>query len=434
MKFPGQRKTKHYFPVHERDPLVRQSDVSRALETSYITGIDQTLVDIEAKVDRAFLARFGLIEGESNLLDNATAEALSAALEQSLTRGKVFAGGTIANTIHNYSVLSDSRSVLLGVMSENIAIGGHAYRYLCNTSSKVDLNGLQPVNGPIGRCFTLISEDGQRTFGISGGMMNYLRPDFIPADLIQNGCALVLSSYLVRASGDETITEAAMLAINYAKQAGVPVVLTLGTKYLIQGNQQWWLDFIEAHVDILAMNEEEGQALTGESEPLLAIDKALLLCDLVLCTAGPVGLYMGGYCDKAALRESKHELSSAVIEAHNRYEFSRAMRRSDCDDAVKIFSHIAPFMGGPSKIKNTNGAGDGALSAILHDIVSNRYHRLTVPDSEKHLHQFLSYSSLAQMCKYANRVSYEVLNQHSPRLSHSLPEREDCLEEAYWDI
>lgn len=434
MKFPGQRKAKHYFPVNERDPMVRQSNASRALKSSYIVGIDQTLVDIEAQVSPEFLNKFGLVEGESNLLDDETAEALSEALEYSTIVTKQFAGGTIANTIHNYSVLSDSRSVLLGIMSETIRIGSHAYRYLCNTSSKVDLDYLQPVEGPIGRCFTLISDDGQRTFGISGGKMNYLHPDLIPGELIQKSCALVISSYLVRASGDETITDAALRAIRYAKQAGVPVVLTLGTKYLVQDNPQWWLDFIEANVDILAMNEEEGFALTGEKEPLLAIEQTLQLCDLVLCTVGAEGLYMGGFCDQAALRESKHSLNFGSIPEFNRYEFSRCMLHRDCQQPIKIYSHIAPYKGGPSKIKNTNGAGDGALSAVLHDIVSNRYHRLMVPGSEKHQRQFLSYSSIAQMCKYANRVSYEVLKQHSPRLSRGLPEREDSLEEAYWDM
>ena len=44
----------------------------------------------------------------------------------------------------------------------------------------------------------------------------------------------------------------------------------------------------------------------------------------------------------------------------------------------------------------------------------------------------MSYSSLAQICKYANRVSFEVLSQSSPRLSKGLPDREDSLESAYW--
>ncbi len=74
---------------------------------------------------------------------------------------------------------------------------------------------------------------------------------------------------------------------------------------------------------------------------------------------------------------------------------------------------------------NTNGAGDGALAALLHDITANSYHRSNVPNSSKHKFTPLTYSSLAQVCKYANRVSYQVLNQHSPRLTRGLPERED---------
>jgi inosine kinase len=89
-------------------------------------------------------------------------------------------------------------------------------------------------------------------------------------------------------------------------------------------------------------------------------------------------------------------------------------------------------MGGPARIRNTNGAGDGALAAILHDIAANRYHRSNVPNSAKHIRDFLTYSSLSQLCKYANRVSYEVLAQDCPRLTRGLPEREDSLEEAYW--
>ncbi|MDU1295844.1 MAG: HD domain-containing protein [Enterobacter hormaechei] len=73
------------------------------------------------------------------------------------------------------------------------------------------------------------------------------------------------------------------------------------------------------------------------------------------------------------------------------------------------------------------------MAALLHDITANNYHRNNVPNSSKHKCKWLTYSSLAQVCKYANRVSYQVLNQHSPRLTRGLPEREDSLEEAYWD-
>ena len=86
------------------------------------------------------------------------------------------------------------------------------------------------------------------------------------------------------------------------------------------------------------------------------------------------------------------------------------MLKKDCNEPLKIFSHIEPYMGGPTKIMNTNGAGDGALAALIHDISANIFHRNKVPNSEKHKLKFLTYSSLSQACKYANRVSYQLLN------------------------
>ncbi|STB33226.1 inosine-guanosine kinase [Citrobacter braakii] len=344
-----------------------------------------------------------------------------------------FAGGTIGNTMHNYSVLADDRSVLLGVMCSNIEIGSYAYRYLCNTSSRTDLNYLQGVDGPIGRCFTLIGESGERTFAISPGHMNKLRADSIPESVIAGASALVLTSYLVRCEPGEPMPEATMKAIEFAKKHNVPVVLTLGTKFVIADNPQWWQAFLKEHVSILAMNEEEAEALTGENDPLLASDKALDWVDLVLCTAGPAGLYMAGFTEEEVKRKTQHPLLPGAIAEFNQYEFSRAMRHKDCTNPLRVYSHIAPYMGGPEKIMNTNGAGDGALAALLHDITANSYHRSNVPNSSKHKFTWLTYSSLAQVCKYANRVSYQVLNQHSPRLTRGLPEREDSLEESYWD-
>jgi len=432
MKFPGKRKSKHYFPVNARDPLLKQ--VSEAENsTSWVVGIDQTLVDIEAKVDDDFITRYGLSLGHSLVIEDDVADALYQELTSNNLITHQFAGGTIGNTMHNYSVLADDRSVLLGVMCSNIEIGSYAYRYLCNTSSRTDLNYLQGVEGAIGRCFTLISEQGERTFAISPGHMNRLRADSIPEEVIAGASALVLTSYLVRCKPGEPMAEATMRAISLAKKHDVPVVLTLGTKYVIAENAEWWQAFLRENISILAMNEEEGEALTGESDPLLASDKALDWVDLVLCTAGPVGLYMAGYTEESTKRITQHPLLPGVIPEFNQYEFSRAMRLKDCQQPLRIYSHIAPYMGGPEKIMNTNGAGDAALSALLHDITANNFHRSNVPNSSKHQHTWLTYSSLAQVCKYANRVSYQVLNQHSPRLTRGLPEREDSLEESYWD-
>lgn len=433
MKFPGQRKSKHYFPVSTVSPLEHDIKPHSIPQSTHIVGIDQILVDIEAKVDTDFFQRYGLKKGNSILIDDDVAEKLYAELKEHSLISSESAGGTIGNTMHNYSVLADDRSVLFGVMTNPIECGSYAYRYLCNTSSRVDLDHLEPVDGAIGRCFTLISQCGERSFAVSKGAMDKLTPKFINKELIQSSSALVLSAYLMRTSNGDQITEATMKAIEYAKAADIPVVLTLGTCFLIEQDPQWWRDFIEEHVTVLAMNEEEARALTEFDDPLLAIDTTLEWCDLVLCTAGQVGLYMGGYTDDTAKRETSHPILSGSISEFNRYEFSRPMKQSVCNNPLKVYSHIAPYMGGPEKIKNTNGAGDGALSAVLHDMSANIYHKTNVQHSAKHKHEGLCYSSFSQICKYANRVAFAVLEQHSPRLSRGLPEKEDSLEEAYWE-
>ncbi|HGF4952831.1 inosine/guanosine kinase [Vibrio parahaemolyticus] len=433
MKFPGQRKSKHYFPTHARDPLVNQIRQAPKLYRPTIVGVGQTIVDIEARVDDAFLEKYNLSKGHSLVLEESKADALYEELvEQGLITHQ-YPGDTIGNTLHNYSVLADSKSVLLGVMSKNIQVGSFAYRYLCRTSSRMNLNHLQTVDGPIGRCYTLISQDGERTFAINEGHMNQLLPESIPEEVFEKASALVVSSYLMRGKEEDPMPKAVQRAIDFAQKHDVPVVLTLGTKYVIEGNAEWWQEYIRENVSVVAMNEEEGAALTGESDPLAAADKALEWVDLVLCTAGPNGLYMAGYTDEKVKRETTHDILESSIEEFNKFEFSRAMRKEDCVNPMKVYSHIGPYLGGPLEIKNTNGAGDAALSALLHDMAANSFHQKEVPTSEKHEVRCLTYSSLSQICKYANRVSYEVLTQHSPRLSRALPEREDSLEETYWD-
>ena len=153
---------------------------------------------------------------------------------------------------------------------------------------------------------------------------------------------------------------------------------------------------------------------------------------MVLLTVGARGLYIGALADAEQARPTKESLHTKSIVEYNKFEYSRAQRRHECHELVKVYTHINPFRGGPHMIKNTNGAGDAALAAVLHDLSANLYHRNKVPNSPKHVANFLTYSSISQISKYANRVSFEVLSQNSPRLLRGLPEREDGLEEAYW--
>ena len=72
LRFPGRRKHRHYFPVHARDPLlstVTPRTVDRATARTHVVGVDQTLVDIDARVPDELLARYGLPRGASTVID-----------------------------------------------------------------------------------------------------------------------------------------------------------------------------------------------------------------------------------------------------------------------------------------------------------------------------------------------------------------------------
>ncbi|MCV5656008.1 inosine/guanosine kinase, partial [Escherichia coli] len=88
-----------------------------------------------------------------------------------------------------------------------------------------------------------------------------LHPDSIPEKIFKNASALVLTSYLVRCKEGDPMPEATMKAIEFAKKNDVPVVLTLGTKFVIQDDPKYWQDFIREHVSVVAMNEDEAEAL-----------------------------------------------------------------------------------------------------------------------------------------------------------------------------
>lgn len=430
MKFPGRRNTKHYFPVEDKQRSSFDDEINRPGNV-YVVGIEQLLVDIEIPVSDDFLSQHQFKKGESFLIDDELAEKIYWQNKNSGNISGEFPGGAVGNTLHNFSILSDSPSVALGTINKNIEVGDYAFKYICNTSSKVNLTYLQPCPRPMGRALCFVTPDRDRTFAISKGCMNDLSPEFIPQELIENSAALLVSAYTLR-DPNSPIFKSTLRAVDIAKAADVPVVLSLGTSGLVAEKKDFLLEFIPKYVSVIAMNETEALSLTGIEDPLMSAERVLDMCDMVLLTVGAKGLYIGALTDQEEARHTKDPLHTKSIVDYNKFEYSRGMRRKDCKEVVKIYSHINPFRGGPMMIKNTNGAGDAALAAVLHDLSANLYHKQKVPNSPKHATRFLSYSSISQISKYSNRVSFEVLSQNSPRLLRGLPEKEDGLEEAYW--
>ena len=428
MKFPGKRKSDCYFPVGTKKRIsMDQTFLDR--KDIYITGIEQLLVDIEVNVETEFLDRYGIKRGQSMILSDDLIEKIYNELYSTGKIAGLYPGGAIGNTLHNYSILSDDTSVMLGTICRNISVGDYAFKYVCSTSSHVVFSKLQPCDGRMARCICFITPDYERSFAIGRGIMDELSEEYIDEKTIKNSACLLLTAYLLR-DENAPIFKAAIKAVKLAKEAGVPVVLSLGTSFVINEKREFFIDFIREYVSVIAMNEQEAAALVGTNDPLLACEAALDISDIILLTVGSEGLYVAGHVDKKYARETRAKIHSKSVSEYNKFEYSRGMKQSECENPIKFYTHINPYLGGPgTKIKNTNGAGDAALSALLHDMASNTYHRAVVPDSPKHQADFLTFSSLHQVAKYANRVSYEILRQDSPRLMRGIPESDELVDE-----
>ncbi|CAA2930964.1 Inosine-guanosine kinase [Arsenophonus endosymbiont of Bemisia tabaci Q2] len=99
MKLPGQRKSKHYFPVSLGDPLLSNQElINSDSDHAYIVGIDQTLVDIEAKVDDNFIERvINSARATHSLLKRLLLKNFIRELTERNLISHEFAAGTIGN-------------------------------------------------------------------------------------------------------------------------------------------------------------------------------------------------------------------------------------------------------------------------------------------------------------------------------------------------
>ncbi|MBN2498857.1 MAG: inosine/guanosine kinase [Deltaproteobacteria bacterium] len=423
MRFPGQRIAKHYFPVTQKRVRAELSGAPEEQRRWYLVGLDQILVDVEVR-DESLGRQMGLRVSESVLL----ADEVYVRMRDQLRccACTYAAGGAVGNTINNYTHLSGEPAILLGAIDECIRPGEAAFHYVAQTPTYVDLSHLVPAPGTIATAFTFVATDGERSFAVAPGNSNAYPPQALPLDEIRNASAVLTTLYCLR-DPDWPIAKAALRMMEVASEAGVPVALGMGTASLVKERRQEVCSVLERFVTVAAMNAAESVALTGSDDVLLACRQILDWVDMVIVTEGARGLTMGGWVDEAYRRQTRQALRSKSIPEYNRWEYSRLMRRAECQRPQKIYTHIHPYRGGPDRLTNTNGAGDAALAAVLHDIAANQYHRDRVPGSDKHAAPlaFLTYSSLSRNAQYGNRVAYEVLKGHSPRLSAAVGHDEE---------
>ena len=229
-----------------------------------VYGVGNALVDVQVRVDDAFIARHGLKKGHMELVDaQRQAQVLAALAGHPINR---CSGGSAANTVVGVAELG-GRAAYCGKVGDDDL--GRFYRDDLDTVG-VRFDGASSSE-PTGTALVLITPDAQRTMLTCLAASSLLdEPDVRSASL--EGCSyLYVEGYLLPG---ESTRRAALAAIKAAKKRGVRVALTVSDPFVVAQSAALLWELIEGPVDLLFCNEIEAAALVG-TEDMVECARAL---------------------------------------------------------------------------------------------------------------------------------------------------------------
>ncbi len=204
-----------------------------------ILGLGNAIVDVIAPSDDDFLVAHGLNKGTMQLIDEATAEKLYAAMGQTT----VVSGGSAANTIIGAAHLGCRTSFIGKVKADPLGdIFAHDIR-----SARVAFDSMPAKDGAASaRCLVLVTPDGQRTMNTFLGACQNLLPDDVDPALVGAAEIIYLEGYL----WDPPEAKRAFLkASDIARAAGRRVALSLSDAFCVDRYRDEFLSLIRDRQD-----------------------------------------------------------------------------------------------------------------------------------------------------------------------------------------
>lgn len=213
-----------------------------------VLGIGNALVDILARADEAFLGRHHIAKGAMQLVDEARADALYAAMGPTTT----VSGGSASNTIAGIAALGGRGALIARVRQDDL---GAAFAHDLRAMG-VAFPTAPAGDGPgTGRCFVLVTPDGERSMSTYLGAGQNLSPADLDEAMIAASDIIYLEGYL----WDPPQAKAAFLrAAEVAHANGGRVALTLSDAFCVDRYRDEFNDLIDRKVvDIVFANAHE---------------------------------------------------------------------------------------------------------------------------------------------------------------------------------
>ena len=216
-----------------------------------VVGIGNALVDVLSQEGDAFLHAQGLTKGAMQLVDEARARELYAAMGPAME----VSGGSAANTIVGVASFGGRAHYVGKVRDDQLGeVFSHDLR-----SIGVGYSTPAATEGPsTGRCLIVVTPDAQRTLTTYLGASSGLGPDDVDKSLIQRAGILYLEGYLFDPPQAQRAFHA---AADIAHAVGCKVALTLSDAFCVDRHRAAFLELVDRHVDILFANEAEIRSL-----------------------------------------------------------------------------------------------------------------------------------------------------------------------------
>jgi sugar/nucleoside kinase (ribokinase family) len=250
-----------------------------------VLGIGNAIVDVIARTEENFLLAQGMRKGGMALIDEARARAIYDAMGPAVE----ISGGSAANTIVGLASLG-SRAVFVGkVKADELgATFSHDIR-----SAGVSFTTRPATDGPsTGRCYVLVTPDGERTMNTYLGAAQDLHPADIDADAIAASAITYLEGYLW---DPKNAKEAFLKAAKVAHEAGRKVALTMSDAFCVDRWRDEFLQLMRTHtVDLIFANEAELHSLYQTSDFNAAVKALRADIDVAVVTRSEKGCLVVG--------------------------------------------------------------------------------------------------------------------------------------------
>jgi sugar/nucleoside kinase (ribokinase family) len=222
-----------------------------------VLGIGNAIVDVIARADDAFLLSHDMRKGGMALIDEGQASAIYDAMGPAVE----ISGGSAANTIVGVASFGGRAAFVGKVKDDELGrVFAHDIR-----AAKVAYETPPASEGPsTGRCYVLVTPDGERTMNTFLGAAQDLHPRDIDPQAIADARITYLEGYL----WDPPHAKAAFRrAAEIAHAAGSQVALTLSDAFCVDRYRPEFLELIRSGtVDIAFANERELASLYGTTD------------------------------------------------------------------------------------------------------------------------------------------------------------------------